>query len=60
MGASKNIDQAALDAMLQVAKKLGIRRNKSTVQVLSGVQIIIADAICSCLPPNDKRLKERL
>lgn len=54
-----NIDQVALDAMILVAKKLGIRRNKGTVQALAGVQIIIADAICHCLPPNDNRLKDR-
>lgn len=60
MSNQNNIDQAALDAMILVAKKLGIRRNKGTVQVLAGVQIIIADAICKCLPPTDKRLKERL
>lgn len=59
MSADNNIDQASLSAMLLIAKKLGIRRNKGTVQVLAGVQIIIADAICQCLPTNDRRLKDR-
>jgi hypothetical protein len=60
MGARVNIDQAALDATIKIAKAAGIRRNKGTLQMLSGVQIIIADAICQCLARNDKRLKERL
>jgi hypothetical protein len=60
MGERTNIDRAALDAMILIAKKAGIRRNKGTMQLLAGIQIIVADAICQCLPPTDKRLKERL
>lgn len=60
MSERKNIDRAALDAMIEIAKAAGIRRNKSTQQMLAGIQIIIANAICQCLPPTDKRLKDRL
>jgi len=54
-----NIDQAALDGMILIAKKAGIPRNKGTAQLLAGIQIIVADAICQCLPADDKRLKDR-
>lgn len=60
MSIKTNIDQAALDAMIEIAKAAGIRRNKGTQQMLAGVQIIVANAICQCLPPTDKRLKDRL
>lgn len=59
MSAKTNIDQAALDAMILISKKAGIRRNKDTAQMLAGIQIIIADAICQCLPSTDQRLKDR-